>query len=73
MELKMFLSRTGNNSKMVLNADSKQSDLESYREPPIIEVVNKIKDIEGVGIVKFDKGDIVRSGIVRSLLERLED
>ena len=68
-ELKMFLTRIGDRSTVVVNGDVKQTDL--GRNSGLGEMINLVNkyDIEGAGLVEFDISDCVRSGIVRIWLE----
>jgi phosphate starvation-inducible PhoH-like protein len=71
-QLKMFLTRLGRNCTMVINGDYSQSDLgmEKNDFPRIIDQCSKLKD--EISIIQFEKSDIVRSGIVRKLVEILD-
>ncbi|MES2605647.1 MAG: PhoH family protein [Pseudomonadota bacterium] len=69
-QMKMFLTRIGENAKVVINGDIRQSDL---RGPNGLEdAINKVKDLPGVYIHAFERADIVRSGLVRKILDRYE-
>jgi phosphate starvation-inducible PhoH-like protein len=69
MQIKLFLTRLGNDSKMIINADPEQADI---KNPCIMEIARKLKDIEGVGFVEFTEKSIVRHPLVREILERLK-
>lgn len=69
-ELKMALTRIGENCRMVISADYTQSDLDGGAID-LLEIVNKIKNLAEVSIIKFTKEDTVRSGVVKHLLEVL--
>lgn len=73
IQLKMWLSRIGQNTKCIICADLEQSDLINCREPPLVDVIRRIRNIQGVGIVKFDVEDIVRSGIVQDVIRALKE
>lgn len=69
-QLKLFLSRFGQNSKIVVTGDPEQSDL--YRDNiPLMEVVGRIREIAGVGTLRFTNKDVVRHKLVAEVLERL--
>ena len=69
-QMKMFLTRIGEHAKVVINGDVRQSDL---RGPNGLEdAVNKLQGLPGVYVHAFDRGDIVRSGLVRHILDRYE-
>jgi phosphate starvation-inducible PhoH-like protein len=69
-QMKMFLTRIGEHAKVVINGDIRQSDL---RGPNGLEdAIHKIKGLPGVYIHSFDRNDIVRSGLVRKIMDRYE-
>jgi len=72
-QMKMFLTRIGNESIVVVDGDLDQSDLKdkrgNSRPNGLEEAVYNLKDITGIGIVRFDIHDIVRSGLVKRILE----
>lgn len=70
MQLKLFLSRFGQNTKVIVTGDPLQSDL-SISPVPFAEVVSRLADIRGIGIVKFENSDIVRHPLVSAILQRL--
>jgi phosphate starvation-inducible PhoH-like protein len=69
-QLKLFLSRFGVNTKVIITGDPEQSDL--FRaDIPLMNVVEKIHDISGVGLLQFTTKDVVRHPLVAKVLERL--
>ena len=70
MQLKMFLSRFGENSKLVITGDPTQSDLAG--KVAMLEVIQRLRGLEGVGIVEFKANSIVRHPLIGKILERLE-
>tara|TARA_Y100000296_G_scaffold58016_1_gene66790 strand:+ start:1303 stop:1965 length:663 start_codon:yes stop_codon:yes gene_type:complete len=70
-QLKMFLTRIGQNSKAVVNGDTKQSDLPKNLRGGLRDCVNKLEGLEGVGVIALDETDIVRSNIISKILDRL--
>lgn len=71
-QLKMFITRIGQESKCVVNGDVKQSDLH-YDDNDFQYVIDKLSNVDGIGIAKLDKTDILRSGIIAKILNILED
>ena len=63
-QMKMFLTRLGFNSKMVINGDLTQIDLPCRVESGLIGALKILKNIKNIGIVEFDKVDVVRSSLV---------
>jgi phosphate starvation-inducible PhoH-like protein len=70
IQLKLFLTRLGENSKMIITADPKQSDLKG--EVQLTEILTKIKTIPGIATIEFKESSIVRHPLVAKILERLE-
>lgn len=71
-QLKMLLTRTGMNSKMVLTGDATQSDLQRHMRGGFIDLINFLDGVEGIGISLLDNTDIVRNPIIANILSRLE-
>lgn len=70
-QLKMFVTRIGIDSKMVITGDLEQSDLPRHLGGALSEFVEKLSDINGVGISKLEYNDIVRHTIIGDILSRL--
>lgn len=69
-QMKMFLTRIGEHSRVVVNGDIRQSDI---RGPNGLEdAVNRVRGLPGVHVHCFEREDIVRSGLVRHILDRYE-
>lgn len=71
-QLKMLLTRVGQNSKLVLTGDVGQSDLSRHLQGGFIDMINALQDIEGIGLSKLESSDIVRNPIIGRILSRLE-
>ena len=71
-QLKMLLTRTGTNSKMVLTGDVSQSDLHYHMRGGFIGLIDALHGLPGVGISLLDNSDIVRNPIIADILVRLE-
>jgi phosphate starvation-inducible protein PhoH and related proteins len=69
-QIKMFITRIGQGSKVIINGDTKQTDL--YNNIGLSICVEKLKDVHGVGICQLGYHDIQRNGIIGSILEALE-
>jgi phosphate starvation-inducible PhoH-like protein len=69
-QLKLFLTRFGDNSRFVITGDPEQSDL-PFSPPPLREVVTKLKGAKDIGAIQFAKSDVVRHPIVTTVLDRL--
>ena len=69
-QIKMFLTRIGENSKVIINGDIKQNDLRG--KSGLESCVNKLKNVDGVAIITLDHSDIQRNGIIGRVLTALE-
>ena len=71
-QMKMFLTRLGFNSKMVVTGDTTQTDLPSQQQSGLKVVRGILKDIEGVAFCELTSRDVVRHRIVASIVEAYE-
>lgn len=69
MQIKMFLTRMGPNSKVIVNGDISQIDLPKNQRSGLIEAVNILKDVNGIGFVTFDGRDVIRHKLVKHIIE----
>ncbi len=72
IQMKMFLTRLGPNSKSIVTGDITQIDLPSYSQSGLVQVKDILKGIDGVGFVYFDKGDVVRHKLVKDIINAYE-
>ena len=68
----MFLTRLGRGSKMIITGDITQIDLEKGQTSGMIDAVNRLKNIEGIGLVELDRADIVRHKLVHKIVQAYE-
>ncbi|GET22564.1 PhoH family protein [Prolixibacter denitrificans] len=68
-QLKMFLTRMGLNTKYVITGDITQIDLPKKQPSGLIMALRILKNLEGISIIEFDKGDIIRHRLVRDIVE----
>jgi phosphate starvation-inducible PhoH-like protein len=71
-QMKMFLTRLGFNSKMIITGDVTQIDLPTKQISGLIEAIDLLKDIKGIGIVYFDCNDVMRNPIVYRIIQQYE-
>jgi phosphate starvation-inducible protein PhoH and related proteins len=71
-QMKMFLTRFGQNSRMVVCGDPKQTDLPDHTKSGLADAVTKLEGIEGMAMVRFGVGDVVRHPIVGRIVEAYE-
>ncbi len=68
MQMKMFLTRLGPNSKSIITGDITQIDLPKKNDSGLVQVKNILQHIDGVGFVFFNKGDVVRHRLVKDII-----
>ncbi len=71
-QIKMFLTRMGWNTKMIVTGDVTQIDLPSSQRSGLIEAMRILRGIEGIAMIEMDKGDIVRHKLVTKVVEAYE-
>ncbi|MBO4549706.1 MAG: PhoH family protein [Bacteroidaceae bacterium] len=71
-QLKMFLTRMGMNTKMIVTGDTTQIDLPHNVRSGLIEALGILKDIKGIGFIELTKKDIVRHKLVTRIVEAYE-
>ena len=73
-QLKMVLTRVGEGCKLVIDGDPGQSDLPGYKkESGLYRLKDILQDVPDVGIVQFDRHDIVRSQVVIDIVQAFEE
>tara|TARA_Y100000590_G_scaffold467364_1_gene646018 strand:- start:2000 stop:3016 length:1017 start_codon:yes stop_codon:yes gene_type:complete len=68
-QIKMFLTRIGENSKLVVNGDPSQIDLPNKKQSGLIESQKILKGIKEISIINFDHHDVVRHPLVTKIVE----
>ena len=71
-QMKMFLTRLGFNSKMVVTGDVTQIDLPDGKKSGLVEAVRILKHIEGIETVRFNEKDVVRHKLVQDIIKAYE-
>jgi len=69
----MFLTRLGYSSKAIVTGDITQTDLPSHKKSGLIEARDALRKTEGIGIVEFDKRDVVRHPLVQRIISAYEE
>lgn len=72
MQMKMFLTRIGFNSRAIITGDITQTDLPKKKESGLISIQRILKDIKGISFVYLDQKDVVRHKLVRDIIEAYE-
>ena len=68
-QIKMFLTRIGENSKLVVNGDPSQVDLINKKDSGLIKSKNILKNLEEIKIIEFDHNDVVRHPLVSKIIK----
>jgi phosphate starvation-inducible PhoH-like protein len=72
-QMKMFLTRMGNGSKIIVTGDVTQVDLPRQSRSGLIDAVHRLRDVDRIAIVHLDENDIVRNPLVQQILRAYED
>ncbi|WP_114752197.1 PhoH family protein [Pleomorphovibrio marinus] len=67
-QIKMFLTRMGPNSKVIVTGDQSQVDLPSKQKSGLSESLRILQDVKGIGVVKLTGKDVVRHKLVKSII-----
>jgi phosphate starvation-inducible PhoH-like protein len=68
IQMKMFLTRIGFNSRAIITGDVTQTDLPRKQESGLISIQSILKDVEGIDFVYLDDGDVVRHKLVKDII-----
>lgn len=71
-QIRMFLTRMGWNTKMIITGDMTQVDLPRQQPSGLSEALGILEGVEGIGVVRLDKGDIVRHKLVTRIVNAYE-
>lgn len=71
-QMKMFLTRLGEGSRMVVTGDPSQNDLESHQKSGLHDAITRLRGFEGIGVTEFDHRDIVRHPLVERIVRAYE-
>lgn len=71
-QMKMFLTRMGKNAKFVVTGDITQIDLPERQLSGLLKSLALLKEIKGISVIEFDKGDIIRHRLVRHIVNAYE-
>lgn len=71
-QIKMFLTRMGRNAKFIVTGDVTQIDLPRRSDSGLTKAMDTLRNIEGIGIVEFDKRDIVRHRLVKYIVDAFD-
>lgn len=69
MQIKMFLTRLGQNSKLIINGDRTQVDLKPNQKSGLDEACQVLSGVKGIGFVELDENDVVRHTVVKEIIK----
>jgi phosphate starvation-inducible protein PhoH and related proteins len=72
-QIKMFLTRIGENSKLVVNGDPSQIDLINKKHSGLVKSKNILKDIKEIKLIEFDHNDVVRHPLVSKIIRAYQN
>ena len=71
-QIKMFLTRMGRNAKFIVTGDVTQIDLPRRSDSGLTRAIGILRDVKGIGVVEFDRRDIVRHELVKHIVEAFD-
>ena len=71
-QMKMFLTRMGEGSKLIITGDPSQSDIRGRSESGLVHAVSLIRTIDGIGTVEFSADEVVRHSLVQKIINAYE-
>ena len=71
-QMKMFLTRMGEGSKLIITGDPSQSDIRGRAESGLVHAVSLISTIDGIGTVEFSADEVVRHSLVQKIINAYE-
>lgn len=72
MQIKMFMTRLGFNSKMIITGDVTQVDLPASKPSGLVKAISIVKDIDEIAIIEMSRKDVVRHPLVQKIIEAYE-
>ncbi|MDE5706736.1 MAG: PhoH family protein, partial [Alistipes sp.] len=71
-QIKMFLTRMGRNAKFIVTGDVTQIDLPHRSDSGLMRAMEILRGVEGIGLVEFDRRDIVRHPLVKQIVDAFD-
>ena len=71
-QIKLIVTRIGQNSKMIFIGDAEQSDLNKNKNSGLLDAIDRLQDVNGIGTFVFSNKEIVRNSIITEILEKYE-
>ncbi|MDE5945104.1 MAG: PhoH family protein [Rikenella sp.] len=71
-QIKMFLTRMGRNARFIVTGDATQIDLPNRQDSGLLPAIERLRGIRGIGVVEFDRRDIVRHELVKQIVQAFD-
>jgi len=71
-QMKMFLTRMGENARFIITGDASQIDLPKHQKSGLKEALSKLEGLKGIGVVKLDGRDVIRHPLVKQIIKAYE-
>ena len=71
-QMKMFLTRMGRDAKFMITGDVSQVDLPRHVKSGLLQSINILDGVKGIGMIRLDKRDVIRHKLVESIIDRYE-
>jgi phosphate starvation-inducible PhoH-like protein len=71
-QIKMFLTRMGPNSKVIITGDQTQVDLPTRQKSGLSEALRVLNDVKGIGVVRLSGSDVIRHKLVNAIIAAYE-
>ncbi len=71
-QMKMFVTRMGNNAKFLITGDATQTDLPSNQESGLTKAIGMLREIPGIGVIEMTREDIVRHKLVEKIIQAFD-
>jgi phosphate starvation-inducible PhoH-like protein len=71
-QMKMFLTRMGENARFIITGDASQIDLPKHQKSGLKEALSTLEGLKGIGIVKLDGRDVIRHPLVKQIIKAYE-
>ncbi|NNC83289.1 MAG: PhoH family protein [Flavobacteriales bacterium] len=71
-QMKMFLTRMGMDAKFIITGDLTQVDLPHKKASGMVMAMNRLKKIDGIGIVELDSSDVIRHRLVKKIIDAFD-
>jgi phosphate starvation-inducible PhoH-like protein len=72
-QMKMFLTRMGQNARIVVTGDTSQVDLPPATVSGLADAVERLRNVPGIGVTTLDRSDIVRHPLVQAIVNAYEE